>query len=333
MKTAVKFLLFVMPFWATVLSTQAPAQITSVTLGPEQIATIKTATANTTRVAFPDKIEVIICGDLYDEQSGKGTFVIQKGENDFFIKPVAAKGQSNLFVKTADGKKTYNFKLEVVAANQAHFTVNVLDPRGSAASPENPPPTNSSGAPCITEADLERRKSEVEQAAQLKADAILRKAREDASRLVNDAEERVAEINRKATDTGTQETERRFLQAILTGVQKMTLGNTRANVRKISLFVDPEIFVFGDKAYLRYTIHNTSDKEFTYTAIALEAGAPKAQQPIPVELTQSKAENTLAPTESLSGVVVFDFKLLAPKDKLSLLIRGDENAELIRLNM
>ena len=335
MKTAAKFFLLFMPLWASVLSAQAQAQITTVTLGQDAIATIRTSVGNTTRVVFPQVIDEIVCGDLYDEQTGKGTFVILKGENDFFIKPVVAKGQSNMFVKTGSRKKTYNFKLEVVAANQAHFTVNVLDPQTGASSPENPPqPTNgTTTTPCITEADLEKRKGEMEQAAQLKADEIIRKAREDANRITNEAETRVANINRKAADAAPQETERRFIQALLAGVQKIPVAAPRATVKKIMVTLDPDIFIFDGKAYLRYTIHNMSDKDFLYSAVAIEAGAPKALQPIPVELTQSKPVNTLASTETLSGLIAFDAKLIAPKDKIVFLIRGEENLELVRLNI
>jgi hypothetical protein len=336
LKTAGKFFLLFMPLWAALLSAQAEAQITTVPLGPETIATIRSSVGNTTRVVFPEPIDEIVCGDLYDEASGKGTFVILKGENDFFIKPVVAKGQSNMFVKTAGKKKTYNFKLEVVPANQAHFTVNVVDLRPAAPSPENPaqPANGNPGAtPCITEADLEKRKAEIEQAGQLKADEIIRKARDEANRITNEAETRVAELNRKASDNAPQLSERRFIQTLLAGVQRLAVNTTRGVVRKVSITLDPEIYVFDGKAYLRYTIHNTSDKDFLYTAIGVETGAPKALQPIPVELTQSKSENTLAPTETLSGVITFDARLITPKDKIVFLIRGEEQVELLRLNI
>src|SRR5688572_422300 len=159
---------------ASVLSTEARAQITSITLGPEQIGTVKTAASITTKISFPDKVTSVICGDLYDGQSGKGTFVIQQSDNDVFIKPIALKGQSNMFVKVGDGKKTYNFDLLVVPFNQAHRVINVLDPRAESGSPANPAATNGNPTvakePCISEADLEKRKAEIEQAAQLKAD-------------------------------------------------------------------------------------------------------------------------------------------------------------------
>lgn len=340
MKTAVKYLLLCLPLLTGAARASAQTQVSSVTLGPEQVATIKTTLNNSTRIAFPDTVGEIVCGDLYDAESGKGSFVIQrsgtadKPGRDVYVKPIAQKGMTNMFVTTASGK-TYNFSLIVVPANQYHMVISVLDPKSSAPSPENPAPTagNANTTPCITEADLEKRKAQIEQAGQLKADDIIRKARDEAHRIINDAETRVAAINRKASDNAPQESERRFLQAILGGVQRLKVDGTRASIGKVSVTLDPDIYFFDGKAYLRYMIHNTSDKDFVYSAIMIEAGAPRALQSIPVELTQSKAENTLAPTETLSGVIAFDAKLIAPKDKIVFLIRGEESIELVRLNI
>jgi hypothetical protein len=320
------------PILASVLSTNARAQITAITLGPEQIGTVKTAASITTKISFPDKVSSVICGDLYDSSSGKGTFVIQQSDNDVFIKPIALKGQSNMFVKTSDGKKTYNFDLLVVVFKEAHRVINVLDPRPGIPSPENPPVNaTASDKPGLTEADLEKRQAEIERAAQTKADDILRKAREDANRITTDAEARAAESDRQSSSRVPQETERRFVQAMLGGIQRAEVKTTRAEAKKVIITLDPNMYTFEGKTHLRYMIQNTSDKDFTFAAIALEAGAVKAMQPIPVELTQSKSENSLAPTENLSGVVTFDARLISGKDRLVLTIRGEDNAEIVRL--
>ena len=333
LKVAAKFLALLIPMLTSILSTDARAQITSVTLGTEQIGTVKTAVSITTEISFPDKVSTVICGDLYDGQTGKGTFVIQQSDNDVFIKPIAPKGQSNMFVKVGDGKKTYNFDLLVVPFNQAHRVINVLDPATSGSVPDNPPATNGNTTkqPCISDADLEKRKTDIEQAAQLKADDIIRKAREEAVRITTDAETRVAESERQLSSRGSQEVERRFIQAMLGGVQRAEVKNIRAEVRKIVLMLDPNLYTIEGKSYLRYTIQNASDKDFTFTAVALESGNLKIPQPIPVELTQSKSQNVLAPTETLSGIIAFDSKLVTAKDRLTFYLRGEDNLEIARL--
>jgi vacuolar-type H+-ATPase subunit H len=334
LKVAAKFLAVLIPMLTTFFGTEARAQITSITLGAEQIGTVKTAVSITTKISFPDKVSTVICGDLYDGQTGKGTFVIQQSDNDVFIKPIAPKGQSNMFVKVGDGKKTYNFDLVVVAFNQAHRVINVLDPAGSPVALPDPPTTNGSNTtkqPCFTDADLEKRKTDIEQAAQLKADEILRKAREDAMRITNEAETRAAENERQLSSRGSQEVERRFIQALLGGIQRAEVKTLRVEARKIVFMVDPNLYTIEGKSYLRYTIQNAGDRDFAYTAVALEAGTAKVMQPITVELNQSKAQNMLAPTETLSGVIAFDPKLVSGKDRIMLYLRGEEGLEIARL--
>jgi hypothetical protein len=333
LKVAAKILTVLIPMLTTFFSTEARAQITSITLGAEQIGTVKTAVSITTKITFPDKVSTVICGDLYDGQTGKGTFVIQQSDNDVFIKPIAPKGQSNMFVKVGDGKKTYNFDLVVVAFNQAHRVINVLDP---AASIPPPDPTTTNGntttkQPCFTDADLEKRKTDMEQAAQLKGDEIIRKAREDAMRITNDAETRAAENERQLSSRGSQEVERRFIQALLAGIQRAEVKTLRVEARKIVFMLDPNLYTIEGKSYLRYTVQNAGDKDFAFTAIALEAGTAKTLQPITVELNQSKAQNMLAPTETLSGIIAFDSKLISGKDRIMLYLRGEEALEIARL--
>ena len=115
-----------------VASAQAP--IITLRLAKDQIATVKTAPGITTRLVFPDPVEEIICGDLYDPASGRGSFVIQRGDKDVFLKPVATKGLSNMFVKTGQSDSSvYSFDLLIVTPDQAHRVVNVLDVQGAPA--------------------------------------------------------------------------------------------------------------------------------------------------------------------------------------------------------
>lgn len=98
-------------------------KITTIMVEPNQIALIRTAPKISTRISFPEPVKMVICGDLYDPESGIGSFVIQSIGNDVFIKPVVASGTSNMFVKAGD--YTYNFSLEIYPAKQAHILLNV----------------------------------------------------------------------------------------------------------------------------------------------------------------------------------------------------------------
>ena len=92
-------------------------------LAENQFATILTAKGYVTRLALPEKAEAAICGDLYDPQTGIGSFVVNSSGNDVFIKASGTKGASNLFVKTANF--TFNFYLNTVPDSQAHRVVTV----------------------------------------------------------------------------------------------------------------------------------------------------------------------------------------------------------------
>jgi TonB family protein len=102
--------------------------ITTVIMGRNQIGLINTAPAISTKLSFPEQIKEVICGDLYDPATGRGSFVVQKSENDLFLKPVTSKGVSNLFVKTGEnGEYVYSFDLLIVSPSQAHRIVNVVN--------------------------------------------------------------------------------------------------------------------------------------------------------------------------------------------------------------
>ncbi len=103
-------------------------QIIALKLGSDQIGIVKTAEKVSTRLAFREPIKEIICGDLYDPESGIGAFVVQRIDNDIFIKPVVSKGISNMFVKAGErGERIYNFSLLIVPIDQVYFIVNVTN--------------------------------------------------------------------------------------------------------------------------------------------------------------------------------------------------------------
>jgi TonB family protein len=106
---------------------QAQTQTITVRLGHNEIAVVKTAEGITTRLIFHEQVNEIICGSLYDPESGTGSFVIQRINNDIFLKPVVSKGLSNVFVRAGkNGEFTYSFDLQVVPAAQAHRIVDVV---------------------------------------------------------------------------------------------------------------------------------------------------------------------------------------------------------------
>jgi archaellum component FlaG (FlaF/FlaG flagellin family) len=290
-------------------------------------------------IRFSEAVQEIICGDLYDAGTGKGTFVVQRSGppdhpgNEVFIKPVSAKGASNMFVKT-DGKHTYSFDLTIVPAAQANRMVNVTDV-AAATNPSAPLPASEqhSAEPEKPSADFERLKAEAEQQARQKAAEILRNAQQQADRKIAEAEAKLAEAERTASQRADQEVGRRFIQALMLGLREAKVSNTRVIAKKVIITLDPRVLLFDERAYLRYTIQNTGDKEFAFTGMSLEVGEGSEKKPLTAEINQSKPDNLVAPGESLTGVIVFDPKQVAAKQKLTLFVRGEDSAELARVTI
>jgi archaellum component FlaG (FlaF/FlaG flagellin family) len=93
------------------------------------------------------------------------------------------------------------------------------------------------------------------------------------------------------------------------------------------------MLVFDDKEYLRYTIQNTGDKDFAFTAMSLEVNEGREGKPLTAVVNQSKPENLLAPGESLTGIIVFDPKQVGAKQRLTLFVRGEDSAELAHVTI
>jgi hypothetical protein len=322
-------------------SSAAPqSAVATLALSADRIGEIKTAQGITTMIRFPDAVQEIICGDLYDPGTGKGTFVVQRSGpadhpgNEVFIKPVSMRGASNMFVKT-DGKRTYSFDLTIVPTTQAHRMVNITDQAPTAGAsgapaPNGDPKSSEGEKPSV---DLERMKAEAEQQARQKAGEILRNAQQQADRKIAEADAKLAEAERLAPQRADQEIERRFTQALMLGLREAKVSNTRALAKKVVITLDPRMLVFGDKAYLRYNMQNTGDKDFAFTAMSLEAGEGKEANPLTAVIHQSKPENLLAPGESLTGVIVLDPKQVGTKQKLTLFVRGEDRAEIAHVTI
>ena len=316
----------------------AQSPVATLALSTDRIGEIKTAQGITTMIRFQEAVQEIICGDLYDAGSGKGTFVVQRSGtserpgNEVFIKPVSSRGASNMFVKT-DGKHTYSFDLTIVATPQAHRMVNVTD-LAPATNPNSPAAETRNAEPEKPTPDFERLKAEAEQQARQKAAEIIRTAQQQADRKIAEANAKLAEAERLAPQRADQEIEHRFMQALMLGLRETKVSNTRATAKqKVVITLDQRMLLFDDKAYLRYTIQNTGDKDFAFTAVSLEVSDGKEAKPLTALVNQSKPENLVAPGESLTGVIVFDPKEVGTKQRLTLFVRGEDSAELAHVTI
>lgn len=336
MKNVVPITLLLLLSFSMAGVSRAQTPVATLALSPDRIGEIKTAQGITTMVRFPEPVQEIICGDLYDPATGKGTFVVQRSGaadhpgNEVFIKPVSLKGVSNMFVKTGDGKHTYSFDLTIVSTPQgAHRMVNITDLAAAA-----PGTTDAHGPESDKpQPDFERLKAEAEQQARKKASEILRNAQQQADRKITEADAKLAEAERVAAQRAEQEIDHRFMQALMLGLREVKVKNTRVTMKKIIITLDPRVLLFDDKAYLRYTIQNTGDNEFVFASMSLEGGDGKEIKPLTFEVNQSKSANSLPPGESLTGVIVFDATQIGSKQKLTLFVRGEDSAELAHVTI
>lgn len=346
MKVRFKFSFLILSLLGIISVARAQAPISSMALGPDQIGKVRTAPGITTKISFPDKVFESICGDLYDSASGKGTFVIQQSGNDVFLKPIAPRGMSNLFVKVGDnGKYTYNFDLEVVTVAQAHRVVNVTQvaapvqpseaaPRDTRPSSNGAQPPAASNQPTADQEKMtpEKRQAEIDQARKEAAE-ILRSARQQADRILSEAQSRQVDFERGSAERSKDEVERRFVKALMLGLREAKINNPRVQAKKVIISLDPRVLTLDDKSYLRYTIQNAGATEFTFSSISLETVGETESKPITIQIVQNKAENKLEANESLAGVIIFDASLITAKDKLRLYVRGEDSAEIARVNI
>jgi vacuolar-type H+-ATPase subunit H len=314
---------------ATVL---AQNLVITVTLGPNQIGQIKTTQGITTRVMFSEPVKDIICGDLYDPATGKGSFVVQRIENDVFLKPVVPKGMSNLFVKTGQNSEhTYSFDLQVVPSpDQAHRVVNVTDA-----------PISQSSAP---NSDSSEGSKKTLLSAQLQSDEIIRKAKQQADRIITNANQQASDIyakalqrsedlDRSSAERSQREVEDRFVRAMIHGVKEVKSADSHVAAKRITITLDPRVLIFDDKSYLRYMIKNNGEKEFAFASLSLERRFGKESFIVPVKVIQGRTENRVGPGETIMGIIVYDLKEIGAEDRLTLFVRGVDNSEIARLSI
>jgi len=311
--TATGLASLLMTLSATGANGQTP--ITSISLRSDQIGLVKTAQALSTRISFPEAVKEIICGDLYDPTTGRGSFVVQRAENDVFIKPVADKGMSNLFVKTGErSEKVYNFDLAIVSAAEAVRVMNVV----SATEKAN----------AGFDASDERKAAGMRETARAEADEILRKAKADAEKILADAEQQARGRDHEAESSAQKEIERRFVDALMLGVRESKVNNARMMIKKVAIMLDPHVLTFSEKSYLRYTIQNTGNSDFHFAEVGLEDASGT---PMKVEITQNKSENKVRSGESITGIIVFDSKVAVNRGRVTLFVKGTDQSEVARL--
>jgi hypothetical protein len=301
---------------------QGQLPIAKITLGPDQIATIKTAQGITTRVSFPDPVKEIICGDLYDPGTGKGGFVIQRSDNDVFLKPIPTRGMTNLFVKTGEkGDHVYNFDLVIGSVPEAHRVVNVSLGQVSPSAVQRQSDRTAQQPPAQQPEDS------VTHARQQAAE-IEKNANKHAERIIAEAEQRAAETER-AAQQHADETEKRFVYAIIDGWRDIKISHPRAVSKNVVVTLDRKVIVFDGKSYLRFTIQNNGPEEFEFTTISLETGL-EAGQPIEANVIQDKPENKVAPKQAIRGVIVFSSDLVKENTHLTMYVRGQDNEPIAR---
>ena len=326
-------IILVLTFLALAATARAQTLVTTITLGPNQIGSVKTTPGITTRISFSEPVKEIICGDLYDPTSGKGSFVVQRSDNDVFLKPVVPKGLSNLFVKTGEkGENVYSLDLVIVPSAEAFRVVTVV----SAQADKQQSPMGEQQNPAAATKALD--------VAQKQAEEILDKARQQSGQIVAQAEKRAAEsdrqaiqrsadLDRQAAQRSEQEIQRRFIRAMIQGVRDVKVNDSHVAPKRIEIILDPRMFIFDEKAYLRYTIKNNGDKEFSFSSISVEKSVGKDRREIPAQINQGRVENRLKAGETIIGIIVFDSKLVSETDRLTLYVRGEDNSEIARMNI
>lgn len=313
-KIAPSLLLLLSSLPAPVTAAQSP--ITTIFLEADQIGLVKTGEGITTRISFPRVVSEIVCGDLYDPGSGKGSFVVQRSGRDVFLKPIVPRAFSNLFVKTgAKGQPVYNFDLTVVAPSEAHRVVNVTGPDSG----------DDEGAAEGTEDSAAILKK-----AQQQGDEIVVNARRQAGRIVAEAEQRAADLDREAASRAESEIERRIVRALMLGLREARINAQPVSAKNVIISFEKNLVTFDGKSYLRFTMQNTGDADFAFKSISLEKATGDRREKIPADLTLTKSENVLKPTEALTAILAFDAKLVSDKDRLTLYLRGDGDSELAR---
>ncbi|HQR37768.1 MAG TPA: TrbG/VirB9 family P-type conjugative transfer protein [Blastocatellia bacterium] len=299
--------------------TQSSPGIIFVDVNSDTITTIRTAQNIVTRVALPGEAKEAICGDLFDSTSNTGSFVISRTGNDVFIKPVASKGQTNLFIKT--DRDVYNFDLVVVPPAQAYRVVNI-----------NLPPY----AQQIEQQKAAARREIAEERSRMQDeidDKIAARQREldqqNADTLATEQRKLRAEADRRAGDMAT----RRFVDGIMQGFPSVPLRERRAQLDQMDLTVDDSAFIFEGKLYVRYRLANNGAGELTYAEPKLVVRGVESDRPVTSTTYTARGDYKAPAGQTASGVVVFERPALERGERLILMVRGESKDRVIQLRL
>jgi type IV secretory pathway VirB9-like protein len=286
---------------------------------PDTIVTIRTAQSVITRVALPEEAKQAICGDLFDPGTSTGSFVIDKSGTDVYIKPMNAKGQTNLFVKTESG--TYNFDLVVVPAAQAHRVVNVnlpayekqIEESRKKARQEMEQERETMRGELQQEFDDRRRELEKESAAALAAEQ--RKLRADTDRKVSDL------------------AARRFADTVMQGLTPVSLRERRAEFDPQTEVQLEEAYVIEGKVYVRYRVANKAPEDLTYLEPRIVIRGPEKDRPVAATVISSRGDFVVPGGEAGVGVMVFERPELERGERVVFVLRVEGRDRVLQMRL
>ncbi len=286
---------------------------------PDSIVTIKTAQNVVTRVALPAEAKQAICGDVFDAASGTGTFVIDRSGNDVFIKPLATKGQTNLFIKTE--KEVYNFDLTVVTTAQAYRVVNVNLPPYERQIAEQK-------ANAAREIARDRAAMEAEMNGKL-ADRQRELEQTNSDLLASERAKLRAETDRRATDLAM----RRVADGVMQGFTTVPLREKRGTIDQLDVAVDDAGYVFEGRLYVRYRVTNRGTSEATYSEPKVYVRAGETDRAIVSSAISGRGDFKVPAGQTVSGVVVFERVTLERGERLLLVVRGPGEGRAVQLRL
>jgi hypothetical protein len=309
------------------LSVAAPnSGIVSLQVSPDTIATIRTAQGVITRIALPDEATEAICGDLFDPATSQGSFVITKSGTDVFIKPLVAKAQSNLFIKTGkpeskDTPTVFNFDVVVVPSAQAYRVVNVNLPSYAVQVEALKEEARRS-----VEAERQKMQEELKQ----QYDARLKEFEtQSAGTLEGERKKLSAEADRRAAELAM----RRLVDGILQGFNGVPIFERRGRSEQMVVELDAVAYTFEGKLYVRYTIDNEGSGELTYREPKLAIRTVQdRERAVPASVYTSRGEYSVPAGEQTQGVIVFERPRMQRGERLYLTIRVD-NERYVQLRL
>ncbi len=284
---------------------------------PDTITTIKTAQNVITRLAFPQDAKQAICGDLFDAATNTGSFVIDHSGTDVYVKPVATKGQTNLFVKT--DREVYNFDLVVVPAAQAFKVVNV-----------NLPPYEQKIAEATAAAtrELEQAKARLTTDMEQQLDTRRRELEQQAATDLAAEQKRLrTDADKRAADMAT----RRFVDGVLNGFTTVTLRERRGQTEDADVVIDDNAYVFEGRLYVRFRVQNRGLKEISFQEPRITVQGGDKDQPVTATIFTSRGDNKVAVGQAATGVAIFERPTLDKGERLVFVIRVGGDRVTLRL--